>query len=70
MPLDIKREIDEVWLGLEQSEVNLRRDGHKPGLVIDTCMSCYTLSLVIRAKVVYRERLAAQQEKQEGANVK
>jgi hypothetical protein len=52
-PLDIKREVDEVWLALEQTDGALRRDGHKPGYDMVSCELCYCLSLISRAKQLY-----------------
>jgi hypothetical protein len=55
MPVQIN-ETDEVWLALQQAESAMRRDGHAPSLAKTSCMMCYSLYLIQKAKIVYLKR--------------
>lgn len=55
-PIDPKKELDEVWLGLTTAIQGYRRSGHTPKDNPEGCFDCYAYNLLIRAQTVYEER--------------
>lgn len=51
--VNIKKEVDEVWLAIDQAIFTLRRDGHNPSESQLDCQGCYTLHLLKNAADVY-----------------
>lgn len=51
--VDIQKEVDEVWLALDQAATAFKRNGHTPSVSQLDCYDCYALQLIERAKLIY-----------------
>lgn len=63
-----RKDVDEVWLALQEAKSAFIRDGHAPSISIDACQSCHALFLVQRAIQLYpRTRIVVERRNNEAS---